>query len=114
MSRWGVHVGFAGIVTVLLLAALGVRRARRLPLVAASGGWAVVPDLYHLAPATRAWYKPLLHDSALADVFWLHRVIDRADPGDQVAFSLAGWAALLAVVLAVEYWRGAGDAPGDG
>ena len=105
MSRWGVHVGFAGIVTVLLLGALGVRRLHRWVLTAGSGGWAVVPDLYHLAPSTRGWYKPLLHDSALADLFWLHRVIDRANPGDQVAYSLVGWAACLVVFLLVEYWR---------
>lgn len=103
MSYWGVHVGFAGVVTILFLAPLHLSRRTRWAVLAASGSWAVVPDLYHFVPALRPWYKPLVHDSAYSNLFWLHGLIDDLDPGDRVAYSVAMWALLLVVSLAVEY-----------
>lgn len=106
MSLWGVHVGIAGIVTTLVLARTRLPRARRWAITVTSGVWAVVPDLYHFVPGTRAWYKPLLHDSAWANLFWLHRTIDRLDPRDRPGYSVAVFAVFLAVVLADEWRRG--------
>jgi hypothetical protein len=62
-----------------------------------------VPDLYHFVPGTRAWYKPLVHDSVWANVFWLHRVIDSLDPGDEVVYAVVGWIVFLVLIVIVEY-----------
>ncbi|AUV82761.1 hypothetical protein C2R22_14825 [Salinigranum rubrum] len=104
MSLWGVHVGVAGIVTVLVLFALAPGHRYRGVVVAASSLWAVLPDFHHALvwfPALQTDWRAL-HDSALANLFWLHRVIDRADPGDRVVYSLAMWGLFLAVVASTE------------
>ena len=106
VSLWGVHVGVAGIVTVLLVYLLAPGYRYRWHLVAASAVWAVLPDLHHAlgwAPALQRAWRTTLHESPLSDVFWLHRVIDRADPRDRPAYSLAMWGALLVVLVATEF-----------
>lgn len=104
MSLLGVHLGFAMLVTTLVVGWLEWERWRRWVVVLASGFWAAIPDLYHVVPGTRAWYKPLMHDSMIANVFWLHREFDRADAGDSVAWSVAVMMVFLVVFVAVE-WR---------
>lgn len=104
MSLWGVHAGFGMLVATLVVGWLGWGRVRRWAVILSSGVWAVVPDLYHFVPGTRAWYKPAVHDSWVANVFWLHRVIDRAEPGDSVELSVAVFGVFLVVFLVVE-WR---------
>lgn len=106
MSLLGVHLGFAMLVTTLVVGWFGWGRWKRWSVVAFSGFWAAVPDLYHAVPGTRAWYKPLVHDSALANVFWLHRVFDRADAGDSAGLSVAVMAAFFVVFVSVEWWVG--------
>jgi hypothetical protein len=98
-------MGFAMIVTavVLLLVSPGYRY--RGPLVATSGIWAVVPDFHHalwFAPTLQARWKTVLHETVLTDLFWLHRTIDRADPRDSPGLSLAMWGAALVVLLGTE------------
>lgn len=107
MSYWGVHVGFAVVVTALVLSRTDLRRRTRWGVLVASGAWAVFPDLHNFVPVIKPWFRPMFHQSMLTNVFWLHRFIDRVDPGDEVVFSFVGWVVALAVVLLVEF-RGRG------
>ncbi|WP_318568762.1 hypothetical protein [Salinigranum marinum] len=105
MSYWGVHIGVAGITTALVLFLLAPTLPARRLVIAVSGFWAVIPDFHHVmdpVPAIQSAWLAILHDSALANVFWFHRVIDRADPGDRVVYSMTMWAALLVVLAATE------------
>lgn len=104
MSLWGVHVGVAGIVTVLALFALAPGHRYRGVVVAASGLWAVLPDVHHALvwfPALQTSWRAF-HDSMLANLFWLHHAIDHADPGDRVVYSLAMWGLFFGVVASTE------------
>jgi len=105
VSYWGVHIGVAGITTALVLFLLAPTLPARRLVIAASGVWAVIPDFHHVldpVPAIQSAWKATLHDSVLANVFWFHRVIDRADPGDRVVYSMTMWAVLLVVLVATE------------
>ncbi len=104
MSLWGVHVGVAGTVTVLVLFALAPGHRYRGFVVAASALWAVLPDFHHALvwfPALQTSWRAL-HGSVLANLFWLHHAIDRADPGDRLVYSLVMWGLFLAVVASTE------------
>lgn len=102
MSLWGVHVGLAVLVTSLVLYVIEPPRVYRWTIVAASGFWAIVPDMYWVFPSLRPVLKPNVHDTALANLFWFHGWIDLADSGDSVPLSLAFGALGIVVLLAVE------------
>lgn len=104
MSLWGVHIGVAGIVTVLVLFVLAPGFRYRAVVVAASALWAVLPDFHHVLggfPTLQTGWRAV-HDSAFANLFWFHRVIDRSDPGDDPVRSLAMWGLFLVVVVGTE------------
>jgi hypothetical protein len=110
VSLWGVHLGVAGIVTVLVLFVLAPGTRARVVVVPASMLWAILPDFHHAFrfvpvlqqfPGVRARWRAV-HDSAFADLFWFHRAIDQADPRDRVAFALVMWALLLVVLVVTE------------
>ncbi|WP_142859356.1 hypothetical protein [Salinigranum halophilum] len=104
MSLWGVHVGVAGITTVLVLFLVAPGTRYRGVVVVASAFWAVLPDGHHAldrVPTLQTQWRAL-HDSAFADVFWFHRLIDRSDPGDDPRRSLAMWGLFFAVVVGTE------------
>lgn len=111
VSFWGVHVGIAGITTAVVLFVLAPGHRYRWIVIGASGFWAVVPDFHHLMgpfPSLQTWWKVTLHDSIVGNVFWFHRWIDLADPGDRILYSAVMWAALAAVVVTTELairWR---------
>lgn len=104
MSLLGVHAGFAATITTVIVARSDFARRWRWAVIFASAIWAIVPDLYHVIPGTRAWYKPAVHDSMLADVFWFHRVIDRLDPGDRPIYAVTMLAVFLLVFSVTELW----------
>lgn len=102
MSLWGVHAGFAATVTIVLVAGRDLTARTRGAVLFVSAVWAVVPDLYHPVPGAETWYKPVVHDSILANAFWFHRVFDRLDPDDRAVYSLAMTAIFLAVFAITE------------
>jgi hypothetical protein len=111
VSFWGVHVGIAGITTAVVLFVLAPGHRYRGVVIGASGFWAVVPDFHHAMgafPSLQTWWRATLHDSVVGNVFWFHRWIDLADPGDRILYSVVMWAALVAVVVTTELairWR---------
>lgn len=102
MSLWGVHVGVALLITTPLLYVSKPRRGARWAILAASGFWAIVPDLYWVFPRLRPILKPTVHDTALANLFWFHGWIDTADPQDSPVLSLSVGLLALVVVLIAE------------
>lgn len=98
MSLVGVHAGFAATITVVLVARSDLTRLGRWTVIFVSAVWALIPDLYHVVPGTRSWYKPLVHDSILANVFWFHRL----DPSDRAIYSVTMIAILLLVFSVTE------------
>lgn len=109
MSLWGVHVGVGMLVATLLVGLSGWDGWWRWAVILLSGFWAIVPDLYHLMPWTKEWFKPAVHDSWVANVFWFHRVFDRVDGGDSVVLSLMMFGMFLVVFVVVEWWVGRGE-----
>lgn len=104
MSLVGVHAGLAATITTILVARSGLTILRRWIVVSVSAVWAIVPDLYHVVPGIRHWYKPLVHDSIVANVFWFHGVLDRLDPHDRALYSVIMITAFLLVFGLTEVW----------
>jgi hypothetical protein len=51
-------------------------------LVVAGGVWRMVPDAWRFLPSTAGTYAHEFHSLPLANVFWFHNALDRADVGD--------------------------------
>ncbi|MDS0475707.1 hypothetical protein [Natrinema sp. 1APR25-10V2] len=89
-------VGATG--ATLLLTYLPVRTRYDVPIIIASGGWALMPDLWRVLPL----YQGPVHtlsNSALSNVFWLHSLLDRADPRDSSRLAAVAVAVYLLVAL---------------
>ena len=105
MSLWGVHMGLAGIVTAVVLLAVAPGYRYRGTVIGVSMLWAVVPDFHHAlgsVPRLQAGWKAVLHESALTNLFWFHRLIDRAEPGDSPLLSAAMWLVFGGVLVGIE------------
>lgn len=72
-------VGAAG--TTVLLALLPIRVPFERTLVLLGGVWAMVPDIYKLAPTYTEWIL-VIHDGVAGNFFWFHRILDVIDPSD--------------------------------
>jgi hypothetical protein len=105
VSYWGVHIGVAGIVTAVVLLLVQPGWRYRGIVILASGCWAVIPDFHHALdayPGLQASWKAVLHESVLTNLFWAHRWIDQADPGDSVPLSRAMWVVFFVVLVVTE------------
>ncbi|MDS0475712.1 hypothetical protein [Natrinema sp. 1APR25-10V2] len=89
-------VGATG--ATLLLAYLPVQTRYDAPLIIASGGWALVPDVWRVLPLYRGTIRAL-SNSALSNVFWLHSVLDRADLRDSSRLAAVAVGVYLLVAL---------------
>ncbi|WP_276259210.1 hypothetical protein [Haloglomus litoreum] len=101
MSLAITHFAVGAALTALVLTYLvpGVRYPRLLSGL--GGGWAMVPDAHWVSPVAATSLKAA-HGSPLADLFWLHRALDTADPTDSKAVAAAALAGLLLVTALVE------------
>lgn len=85
-----------GAIGMTLLSALAPFRVRfKQTLVLLGGIWALLPDIYQLAPTYTEWMQ-VIHDSAAGNFFWFHRTLDVLDPTDSY----------LITALAVGVWIG--------
>lgn len=99
MSQGVTHFAIGAVLTVVVVTILipNVRYPRSWAI--AGGLWAMLPDASKLydSPTTLAF-----HDSILAELFWAHRALDRADPTDSTIWATVALAALFGVTLAAE------------
>lgn len=92
-------IGAAG--ATVLLALLPIRVPFEHTLTLLGGVWALIPDIYQLAPTYTGWMRAI-HDGLVANVFWFHRTLDVIDPSDSntgVFLAVLLW---LSVTLTVE------------
>lgn len=92
-------VGAAG---ALVLARVLAPRAVRSPAVPVAGGlWAILPDAYWVLPAGSAPVRAI-HQSAVANVFWLHGWLDAVDPSNARRLAAVALLGLLVVAVLAE------------
>ena len=101
MSLALAHFAVGATGTTLLLAPLPVRVRCERTLILLGGIWALLPDIYKLAPIhelapVAAERMHAIHGSAVANLFWFHRALDVRDPTD----------AYLVTVVAAGSWVG--------
>lgn len=100
MSQAITHFAIGAALTALVVTALpGVPYPRTVVLI--GGGWALVPDAAKIVPRSRL---RAFHRSRWADVFWLHRTLDRVDRSDSSRVASAAVATLILVTAFVEWW----------
>lgn len=97
------HFAFGAAVTTLGITLLA--RTVRYPrtVIAIGGVWAMVPDVHLISPVARASLRAF-HGSVGAEVFWLHRTLDRIDPADSKLFA-AGMIAFFLVTTLLAEWH---------
>lgn len=81
MSLALTHFAFGALCMTLLLAYFPVRTRYQTALAVGSGVWAMAPDFWRVSPIYENLFKELGH-SVVGNVFWLHPLFARADPGD--------------------------------
>jgi len=117
VSLWGVHIGIAVIITTLIVGPLPFSQVERWGLIFISGLWATVPDWWWFftdrfvsgldIPWYAQTYKAMLHDSAVANVFWLHGIIDAIGTDDELSSLLiAGSSVAVFATIEVHLARG--------
>lgn len=101
MSLALAHFAFGAAMTTLLLTLLPTTRYPR-TVVLVGGAWAMLPDAHWVSPVARETLRRLHQTSALTDVFWFHRTLDRLDPTDDPAVAAGFLVLLVAVTLVAE------------
>jgi len=81
------HFAFGAAMTTLVVPFLipDVKYPRT--IVLAGGGWALVPDFHWVSPIAAERLRHVHQTSAWTDLFWFHRLWDRADPTDSKAIA---------------------------
>ncbi|SEO66188.1 hypothetical protein SAMN04487948_10442 [Halogranum amylolyticum] len=94
------HFALGATVTALIVTYLLPRLPYPRTIVALGGAWALVPDAAKLRPTSRTLVA--FHDGQWADIFWLHRTLDRLDATDSPRVSALLVAVFLVVTLLSE------------
>jgi hypothetical protein len=95
------HFAFGATLTVLAVTYL-VPSAPYPRVVALLGGlWAMLPDAHWVSPVFAAELRAF-HASSVADLFFLHRTLDVADPTDSRAFAAVLLGCLLVATALAE------------
>lgn len=76
------HFAFGAAMTSLAITLLVPTVWYPRTLVMVGGGWAMLPDVHWISPVWQAELHALHGSSVWVDLFWLHRTLDRLDPGD--------------------------------
>lgn len=98
LAHFALGATLTTLVVTFVLPRLGYPRL----LAVCGGGWAMLPDGYWLLPVfQRELY--VLHHSPVADLFWLHRQLDRLDPGDSPVVATLLLAVLVVATAVAEH-----------
>lgn len=76
------HFAFGAATTSLAITFLVPTVWNPRTLIVGGGGWAMLPDVHWVSPIWQAELHALHSSSVWVDLFWLHRTLDRLDPGD--------------------------------
>ena len=101
MSRALAHFAIGAMGMTLLLALVPVRVWFKQTLILLGGIWALLPDIYQLAPTYTEWME-VIHDSAAGNLFWFHRMLDLLDPTDSYLVAALAIGVWIAVTIIVE------------
>jgi hypothetical protein len=103
MSLAIAHFAVGGTLTTLvLLYVLPPTRYAR-SLVVVGGLWGMVPDVHWVSPVFVTELR-VLHHSAFANVFWLHRTLDVVDTGESKLFAAVAVAGFVATSVLADRW----------
>ncbi len=95
-------IGATGMTVLVALFPGRVRVSRTLILL--GGVFALVPDAYKIAPTYVGWIK-VIHNSALGNLFWFHRLADVLDPTDSYLITVITVGLWIGVTVTVELMR---------
>ena len=95
-------IGATGMTILVALFPGRVRISRTLILL--GGVFALVPDAYKIAPTYVGWLE-VIHNSAIGNLFWLHRLADVLDPTDSYLVTAIAVSMWIGVTIAVELLR---------
>lgn len=98
IAHYAVGAGF----TTMLLWALPYSFSYRRTIIVLGGIWALVPDLHWVLPVYAQAYQGTVHHSVLANVFWLHGVMDAIDPNNSRLIGLFSVLSLLLVTVVTD------------
>jgi len=103
MSLAITHFAVGAACTAVVLTLLVPRVPFQRTLVVAGGIWGMVPDAWRFLPGTAGGYAHEFHRLPLANVFWFHNALDRADVGDSTLLGGVLVAGLLLVTAVGDY-----------
>ena len=101
MSQALGHFAIGAMGMTLLLAFAPVRVRFKQTLILLGGVWALLPDIYQLAPTYTKWME-VIHDSTAGNIFWFHRMFDLLDSTDSYLVAALAVGVWIGVTLIVE------------
>lgn len=105
MSLGVAHFALGAACTLAVVALVAPRTRYRTTAAVAGGLWGMAPDAHWILPGLRESTKPVVHDSALANVFWFHGLLDAHDGAHSPKVAAALLGLLGAVALLTEFRR---------
>ena len=95
------HFAFGALCATLLVSYLLPNLKYSRTVIMASGLWAMLPDFHQVAPIFEPQFRAI-HDSAVANVFWLHQLFDLADRHESPRLAAVMLGVLILVTLLAE------------
>jgi len=99
ITHFAVGAACTAVVLTLFVPSIPFQRT----LVICGGVWAMLPDAWRFLPTSSGPYAHEFHATPLANVFWFHNALDRADVGDSTAVGALLVGAFFLVTLVGDY-----------
>lgn len=104
MSMAIAHFGFGASVTALVVLYLLPPTRYERVIVLLGGVWGMIPDAHWVSPIFQTEVYSL-HNSVIADVFWLHRTLDVVDLQDSPRLGALMLGLFIGVSTVSEHWN---------
>lgn len=95
------HFAFGAICATVLVSYLFPESRYPRTVIVASGLWAMLPDLYQVAPIFEPQLRAL-HGSLITNLWWFHHLLDVADSAESQRFAAVMVGVLGLVTLLAE------------